>query len=301
MKSRHGFTLIELSIVLVIIGLIIGGIFVGRDLIHAAVIRATVKQVEQFDAAVNTFRTKFNCLPGDCTDPAAFGFTSNATNAGVNEAAPPGNGDGRISDDQGGQEIENAWWWLEQAGLVSNVSISWITGNQKYFTVIPAVIQSFQSYTFPNFPKWSLPYATWNVLYVDTGADIQTGNIFFTQSGHYYLLSSDIDMTGIPSAIMPVDAFAIDTKMDDGLPRSGRVLASGNDSADWSGPAGWGLPLSDPTDFNDEGPAGATSPYCVTGPPPAAETYNVQNTNSENDPNGIAVGPYCVIGIAAAF
>jgi prepilin-type N-terminal cleavage/methylation domain-containing protein len=48
-----GFTLIELSIVLVIIGLIIGGVLVGQDLIHAAQTRAAVSQLERYNSAVN--------------------------------------------------------------------------------------------------------------------------------------------------------------------------------------------------------------------------------------------------------
>ena len=66
MNQRSGFTLIELSIVLVIIGLIIGGVMVGQQLVHAAQIRQQAKQFELITSAVNTFKTKYNCLPGDC-------------------------------------------------------------------------------------------------------------------------------------------------------------------------------------------------------------------------------------------
>ncbi len=48
-----GFTPIELSIVLVIIGLIVCGIWVGQDLIRAAHVRATITQVEKYNTAVN--------------------------------------------------------------------------------------------------------------------------------------------------------------------------------------------------------------------------------------------------------
>ena len=48
---KRGFTLIELSIVLVIIGLIVGGILVGQDLINAAAIRAQIAQVEKYQTA----------------------------------------------------------------------------------------------------------------------------------------------------------------------------------------------------------------------------------------------------------
>ena len=77
MSYRVGFTLIEVSIVLVIIGLLAGGVLVGRDLIEAAKIRQQITQIEQFKAAVNTFRAKYNALPGDLlfTQATAFGFT----------------------------------------------------------------------------------------------------------------------------------------------------------------------------------------------------------------------------------
>src|SRR5476651_1560647 len=79
-QSEHGFTLIELSIVLVIIGLIVGCILVGQDLISAAEVRATVGQIEKYNSAVNTFRGKYNSMPGDMTADAAaaFGFTTRA-------------------------------------------------------------------------------------------------------------------------------------------------------------------------------------------------------------------------------
>lgn len=65
---QKGFTLIELAGVMVIIGLLVGGIFVGRDLIKAAEIRATINQITMFDTAIYAFRLKYGCLPGDCDE-----------------------------------------------------------------------------------------------------------------------------------------------------------------------------------------------------------------------------------------
>src|SRR5471030_1667850 len=89
-KSERGFTLIELSIVLVIIGLIVGGVLVGQDLIRAAEVRATIAQIEKYNTAVNTFRGKYNALPGDmnASTATAFGFSPRAT------AGTAGLGDG---------------------------------------------------------------------------------------------------------------------------------------------------------------------------------------------------------------
>jgi prepilin-type N-terminal cleavage/methylation domain-containing protein len=69
-----GFTLIELSIVLVIVGLIIGGVMVGRDLIAASEIRSQISQIEKFNTAVHTFQLKYGYLPGDIPEPTASGF-----------------------------------------------------------------------------------------------------------------------------------------------------------------------------------------------------------------------------------
>ena len=75
MTTAHrtlAFTLVELSIVLVIIGLIIGGVMVGQDLINAAKIRQQITQLEQIETQINTFKVKYNCLPGDCANATDF-------------------------------------------------------------------------------------------------------------------------------------------------------------------------------------------------------------------------------------
>jgi prepilin-type N-terminal cleavage/methylation domain-containing protein len=76
------FTLIEMSIVLVIIGLIVGGVLAGQSLINAAAVRATISQIEKYQT--NTFRGKYGYLPGDIKDPDAsnFGFAARGQYAG---------------------------------------------------------------------------------------------------------------------------------------------------------------------------------------------------------------------------
>ncbi len=69
---------------LVIIGLIVGGVLVGQDLIRAAEVRAPITQIEKYNTAVNTFRGKYGYLPGDIKDPDAssFGFMARGLFAG---------------------------------------------------------------------------------------------------------------------------------------------------------------------------------------------------------------------------
>ena len=110
-KQREaGFTLIELSIVLIIIGLIVVGVLVGQDLIDAAKMRAQIQQIQQYDTLVSTFRTKYDGLPGDLLRAPAF-FT----------LALPGDGDNRIELDANADgtvdETANFWNHISLAGM----------------------------------------------------------------------------------------------------------------------------------------------------------------------------------------
>lgn len=101
-KKKTGFTLVELSIVLVIIGLIVGGVLVGRDLINAAKLRAVLIDIEKFNAAANTFRTKYNCLPGDCLNATDYFGTFASCGAysvdspNLSNSTCNGDGNGRV-------------------------------------------------------------------------------------------------------------------------------------------------------------------------------------------------------------
>lgn len=64
-QTQRGFTLVELAIVLVIIGLLLGGILKGQELIAATRVNSTVAQVKAIDAAAYTFQDTYGGLPGD--------------------------------------------------------------------------------------------------------------------------------------------------------------------------------------------------------------------------------------------
>lgn len=90
-RDRRGFTLIELAIVLVIIGLVVGSVLVGRDLIHVAMLRAQISDLIKYETAVRTFQGKYNALPGDMANATSLipGVTHN------------GDGDGKIDNEAG--------------------------------------------------------------------------------------------------------------------------------------------------------------------------------------------------------
>lgn len=87
---RHGFTLVEIAIVLLIIGLLLSGVLKGQELIFNSKVKATFNLTREIAAAVSAYKERYGQLPGD--DPKATTRFPNADPAVVN-----GNGDGYIA------------------------------------------------------------------------------------------------------------------------------------------------------------------------------------------------------------
>ena len=102
MKRNTGFSLLELSIVLVIIGLIAGGIVAGSAMIRAAELRAVITEVNKFQTSVHTFKDKYLGIPADLKNATSFWGAAHATPAtclstvGTGTETCNGNGDGRV-------------------------------------------------------------------------------------------------------------------------------------------------------------------------------------------------------------
>ncbi len=120
-KTLRGFTLVELSIVLVIIGLIIGGVLTGQQIIQNARITNGVNAIQAYQAQFQTYAQNYGALPGD--DPSATVRFPNASLAGN------GNGDGVIGGSSSFDTSETTaptgesrlvWAHLRAAGLVKN-------------------------------------------------------------------------------------------------------------------------------------------------------------------------------------
>jgi prepilin-type N-terminal cleavage/methylation domain-containing protein len=63
-NSHSGFTLIELSIVIVIIGLIVAGVVAGQSLVKQSKLYSIITDVSRYKVSVNTFRLTYNAIPG---------------------------------------------------------------------------------------------------------------------------------------------------------------------------------------------------------------------------------------------
>ncbi len=110
MKRQQGFTLVEIAIVLVIIGLLLGGVLKGQEMIKSAKVKSQMQQMDGISAAFNTYLDKYGAIPGD--DSAAIANTGVAT-------VTNGNGGGTYSTPEGDRYI---WEHLQAANLLAGYS-----------------------------------------------------------------------------------------------------------------------------------------------------------------------------------
>jgi len=112
MKKQSGFTLVEIAIVLVIIGLLLGGALKGQELIDNARINRIKSDTDQISAAIYSYQDRFGSLPGDDSNAVA--------NVGA-AAGDVGDGDGTIEGgwSSASGETKLAWSHLRLAGFLT--------------------------------------------------------------------------------------------------------------------------------------------------------------------------------------
>lgn len=204
-RSDHGFTLIELSIVIIIVGLIAGGIIGGASILENSRNRSQVAQITDNSAALNTFRLKYGYLPGDIPDGTAFGLTHYTTYR---------NGNGYINDYQNNIPILSAWG--EPYEVFRHLSESGL--NKGKFAGAAG------TYSFCEPTKQFAP------LKVGSGGIIATSfqnNVWWYLGLNVCSTTNQLLMSALSTAgvLSPPQARYIDAKLDDGKPQTGNVRA----------------------------------------------------------------------------
>ena len=193
MKTKQaGFTLVEIAIVLVIIGLLLGGILKGQEMITQAKIKNVVNDFNGITAAVNSYQDRYRALPGDDLNAATRWTAQGAiagdgngqfcTGACPNPVVAPNVYNNAVTTTVAAPEVNLFWWDLRFAGFVGGTTQSG-TGSSA-----------------------SQPSNAANGI-----MGVQTGGMGFT--------SNIVCSSNLPDKI----AIAVDTQMDDGANTTGQV------------------------------------------------------------------------------
>jgi prepilin-type N-terminal cleavage/methylation domain-containing protein len=219
--ARSGFTLVELAIVLVVVGLLIGGIVAGQSFIRSAGIRTAVADFQKHQAAVTSFVQKYNAIPGDmktaqtywgaATCPGTAGSQPTGVTATCN-----GNGDGVIdffSSGYSGYENFRAWQHMANAGLIGgNYSGTAGTGGNR------------DSIPDQNVPASRLADSGFSIEWLgDIGAG-DTWRWVGSYANAMYFGAAAHSAHPMESPIFTgTEAAGFDSKIDDGIPSTGRA------------------------------------------------------------------------------
>ena len=218
----RAFSLVELSIVLVILGLLTGGILTGQSLIRASELRSVATEHARFTAAVQTFRDKYFAMPGDMNNATRFWGRLNAnadcvTNSSAAVAAPgacDGNGDGSIGIAAAALASEQFQFFrhLALAGLIEGT-----------YSGIAGAANGNHAIINVNVPPSKLSNAGWAVFGSGVFSDTE---MYLADYGNVLEFGAPVTNSRMfGRALRPEEAWNIDTKMDDGRPATGRVIA----------------------------------------------------------------------------
>ncbi|MES2676839.1 MAG: prepilin-type N-terminal cleavage/methylation domain-containing protein [Pseudomonadota bacterium] len=252
--KRKAFSLIELSIVLIIIGLLVAGVTGGASLIKNAELRGVASEARGYQTAVNSFYAKYSGLPGDF--PTAIGASTTSPSTVI-----VGNNDGLISfvagiagvDAVGRLESNTAWLMLKNDNFVNDSFTPGATdlAGSTPFTValtggtnVPASKSRNGAWTFDNITVGS---TTQNVVILFGGSSnplATTAPVTGTAYNMTTVAADNAALTAATSAsatgnaqLLATDALSIDSKVDDGLANSGKVSALLNTSNNCSNAA----------------------------------------------------------------
>jgi prepilin-type N-terminal cleavage/methylation domain-containing protein len=219
-EKASGFSLIELSIVLVILGLLTGGILAGQSLIRASELRAVSSEFQRYQAAIHSFRDKYMGIPGDFRDATRFWLRTSTTGCNTNSSAAvgspgtcDGDGGGYTNNTTGGSvsgEQFQFWRQMALAGLIEGDYSGYSSSTGASGVIVGT-----------NVPRSRISNGAWWST-ADSPNGYSTAN--YMNSILISALNSSGDQLG-GALLKPEEAWNIDTKLDDGKPAYGKVLS----------------------------------------------------------------------------
>lgn len=207
--QNHGFSLIELSIVLTVLGLLVGGIMAGRSIIKSAELRSVWEEYQQIESATLMFKETYQQMPGDMSN--ATEFWSGTWN---------GDGFGTLNYPSGANqngEIFTYWQHLALANLLPG-----------QYTGRAGSGSSEDSEAGVNVMRARYPAGGWSVSTIRNGVtdpSWASGGWYTREYGHILQIGRKIANYEYGGYLFtPAEAFLIDSKVDDGVPATGKLV-----------------------------------------------------------------------------
>lgn len=227
-NGQKGFTLIEMSIVLVIIGLIIGGILKGQEIIESSRSKNVLAEIERIRAATNTFVDRYSSLPGDFRRaiPNLEAVAAATQNGNGNGIVEPGNTAGGAGSGSLIAIVDAGANTQENVAFFSQLAIAKLIGG-----VTPATSSARFGETGAS-PAAAFPGTGYTLAYgrYSESAVVDT-------TAHWLRLTK-----GTPAApaagLLPKQLQAIDVRIDDGIPGNGAVRSGGTGASNECGALG---------------------------------------------------------------
>ena len=217
-NSQKGFTLVELAIVLMIIGLLIGGILRGQELLENARVKSTVQQIKSYQGAAITFRDSYSAMPGDLATA-----TSRIPGCIAANFCENGNGNGIIGVPIGpatsvSGNTENTQFW-KHLGLTHL-----ITGINPAANPVSAVEWGEAQPAAKIAGGFQYIYMDYGIT-GDPSRPTWVGDFLRLQLNPVGEIDAGVGASGGTLALTPKRAAQIDRLLDDGEPGTGDVLS----------------------------------------------------------------------------
>lgn len=195
----RGFTLVELSVVLVIIGLVVGSVVIGKSLIRQTELLSILSEAKSYDAAWKAFKLQYRAWPGDFNKATQYWPDSG-----------DGNGNKILEIPNDGEEYLLAWQHLALADITPGTYTGVVNDEQPYAKI------------GLNMPGSKVDGAGWTMISPSSGHDLfgiggtGTALLLFGKEHNDYWPEGPV--------VSSREGMALDQKADDGIPNKGMIM-----------------------------------------------------------------------------
>lgn len=224
MRQQHGYTFVELSVVMFVVAIVAGGVFVAQSLVRSAHLNRVLSEYDSYLKALSEFHEKFLAYPGDMNNATSMwgvdpgGCPNTPSNTVVKIPTCNGNGNGKIGDSTTGgvlsdsREWFRAWQHMGNAGFIDH-----------RYTGTPGSGGVEEVVAPYNAPESGTHGVGWTLHYYQLTANAA---LWADQYGHLMSVGMITPASrAISPFLTPSEARAVDAKVDDGRPGRGFIRA----------------------------------------------------------------------------